>query len=61
MVHIFPRKSGDFKKHDELYDHLDKYQVEYWIKYFRLTKYYNEKIASYGNAFVGKILEGINE
>jgi hypothetical protein len=54
MVHIIPRKPGDIKVNDAIYDQLASYPTE-------LSTNYNEKMNFYINAYANKILEGIHE
>ena len=54
IVHIIPRKAGDLKTNDEIYELLNNYPAE-------LLKNYNEKMNFYVNAYANKILEGLNE
>lgn len=54
MVHIIPRKPGDLKNNDAIYDQLANYPNE-------LSTHYNEKMNFYINAYANKILEGIHE
>lgn len=49
MVHIIPRKPGDLKNNDAIYDQLASYPNE-------LSTHYNEKMNFYINAYANKIL-----
>ncbi len=49
IVHIIPRKNGDLKNNDAIYDSLKKYPEE-------LVTCYNEKMNFYMNAYANKIL-----
>lgn len=53
IVHIIPRKAGDLKTNDMIYEMLRTYPEE-------LLKHYNEKMNFYVNAYANKILEGLN-
>lgn len=53
IVHIIPRKNGDLKNGDNLFDQLETYPQD-------LLKHYNEKMNFYVNAYANKILEGIH-
>lgn len=53
IVHIIPRKTGDLKNNDYLYE-LETYPVD-------LVKQYNQKMNFYVNAYANKILEGIHQ
>lgn len=54
IVHIIPRKTGDLKNNDYLYEQLETYPVD-------LVKQYNQKMNFYVNAYANKILEGIHQ
>jgi hypothetical protein len=54
IVHIIPRKAGDLKNNDALYEQLDTYPTD-------LVNHYNEKMNFYVNAYANKILEGIHD
>lgn len=49
IIHIIPRKAGDLKNNDTLYEQLDTYPTD-------LVKHYNEKMNFYVNAYANKIL-----
>lgn len=53
IVHIIPRKAGDVKSREEIYQKLNTYPQD-------LLKHYNEKMNFYINAYANKILEGLN-
>ena len=53
IVHIIPRKNGDIKNGDDLFEQLEIYPRD-------LVKHYNEKMNFYVNAYANKILEGIH-
>ena len=54
MIHIIPRKSGDLKSNDQIYQMLTAYPSD-------LVKHYNEKMNFYVNAYANKILQGLND
>jgi diadenosine tetraphosphate (Ap4A) HIT family hydrolase len=49
IIHIIPRKPGDLKSNDQIYDMLRTYPSD-------LLKHYNEKMNFYVNAYANKIL-----
>ena len=54
IVHVIPRKAGDLKNNDSLYEQLETYPTD-------LVKHYNEKMNFYVNAYANKILEAIHQ
>ena len=54
MVHVIPRKQGDIKQNDQIYQMLSTYPED-------LMNQYKDKMNFYINAYANKILEGLNE